>query len=123
MKKIPFVAIKMTNILLLLVPFLACWMLYYEKRTTTVGSKQVAVLVMFAFFAICYYFCQRLDCFRVSILQIRDIAFGQILATMITDVIMYESRRYSIQLMVIGCKAGTAAEISAGCPGRHQDGR
>lgn len=89
MKKIPFAVLKIANIVFLLAPFLACWMLYYEKRTTTAGSKQVAVLVMFAFFAICYYFCQRLDCFRVSVLQIRDIAFGQILATMITDVIMY----------------------------------
>ena len=44
---------------------------------------------MLAFFSICYYFCQRLDCFRVSVLQLRDIVFGQVLATMITDVVMY----------------------------------
>ena len=63
--------------------------MYYEERTTTAGSKQVTVLVMLAFFGICYYFCQRLDCFRVSVLQIRDVIFGQILAVMITDVGMY----------------------------------
>ena len=89
MKKIPFAVVKMANIILLLVPFVACWTMYYEERTTTVGSKQVSVLVLFSFFVVCYYFCQRLDCFRVSILQIRDIIFGQILALMITDVIMY----------------------------------
>lgn len=44
---------------------------------------------MITFFFICYYFGQRLDCFRVSILQIRDVIFGEVLATMITDVIMY----------------------------------
>lgn len=44
---------------------------------------------MLAFFSICYYFCQRLDCFRVSVLQLRDIVFGQVLATMIADVVMY----------------------------------
>ena len=89
MKKIPFAVVKMVNIVLLMIPFLICWTLYYEPRTTTVGSKQVSVLVMITFFFICHYFGQRLDCFRVSILQIRDVIFGEVLATMITDVIMY----------------------------------
>ena len=89
MKKIPFAVVKMVNIVLLMIPFLICWTLYYEPRTTTVGSKRVSVLVMIIFFLICYYFGQRLDCFRVSILQIRDVIFGEVLATMITDIIMY----------------------------------
>ena len=89
MKKIPFAVVKMVNIVLLMIPFLICWTLYYEPRTTTVGSKQLSVLVMIIFFLICYYFGQRLDCFRVSILQIRDVIFGEVLATMITDIIMY----------------------------------
>lgn len=89
MKKIPFAVVKIANIVLLMIPFLICWTLYYEPRTTTVGSKQVSVLVMIIFFFICYYFGQRLDCFRVSILQIRDVIFGEVLATMITDIIMY----------------------------------
>lgn len=89
MKKIPFAVVKMVNIVLLMIPFLICWTLYYEPRTTTAGSKQVSVLFMIIFFLICYYFGQRLDCFRVSILQIRDVIFGEVLATMITDIIMY----------------------------------
>lgn len=89
MKKIPFAVVKMVNIVLLMIPFVICWTLYYEPRTTTVGSKQVSVLVMIIFFLICYYFGQRLDCFCVSILQIRDVIFGEVLATMITDIIMY----------------------------------
>lgn len=89
MKKIPFAVVKMVNIVLLMIPFVICWTLYYEPRTTTVGSKRVSVLVMIIFFLICYYFGQRLDCFRVSILQIRDVIFGEVLATMITDIIMY----------------------------------
>lgn len=89
MKKIPFAVVKMVNIVLLMIPFVICWTLYYEPRTKTVGSKQVSVLVMIIFFLICYYFGQRLDCFRVSILQIRDVIFDEVLATMITDIIMY----------------------------------
>ena len=89
MKKIPFAVVKMVNIVLLMIPFIICWTLYYEPRTTTVGSKQVSVLVVITYFLICYYFEERLDCFRVSILQIRDVIFGEALATMITDIIMY----------------------------------
>ncbi len=89
MKKIPFAVVKMLNIILLVLPFLGCWGMYYEERTTTVGSKQVTVLVLVTFLVLCYYFCQKLDCFRVSILQIRDLVFGQVLALMITDAIMY----------------------------------
>ena len=89
MKKIPFVVVKMMNMVLMMIPFLFCWFGYYERRTNIAGSKQVSVLVLCAFFILCYYFGQRLDCFRVSILQIRDVVFGQILSTLITDVIMY----------------------------------
>lgn len=88
-RNIPFVVVKLINIVLMLLPFLICWFVYYEERTTTVGSKQVSVLVMATFFMLCYYFEEKMDCFRVSILRIREIAFGQVLATMITDVIMY----------------------------------
>lgn len=89
MKKIPFAVVKMLNIILLIIPFIACWEMYYESRTTTVGSKQVTVLVLFTFLVLAYWFCQRLDCFRVSILQIRDVVFGQIIAITATDIIMY----------------------------------
>ena len=89
MKKIPFAVIKMLNIILLIIPFIACWEMYYESRTTTVGSRQVTVLVLLTVLVLCYWFCQRLDCFRVSILQIRDIIFGQIIAITVTDIIMY----------------------------------
>lgn len=89
MKKIPFAVVKMLNIILLIIPFIACWEMYYEPRTTTVDSRQVTVLVWMTFFVLCYWFCQRLDCFRVSILQIRDIVFGQVIAITVTDISMY----------------------------------
>lgn len=89
MRKVPFAAVKMLNIIFLLIPFVICWKVYYEPRTTTVGSRQVTALVFFTFLIACYWFCQQLDCFRVSILQIRDIVFGQIIAVSVTDTMMY----------------------------------
>ena len=88
-KRIPFALVKLINVILLTMPFLACWLYYYGPKTSTVGSRQVTVLVLLIFLALCYFFCQRLDCFRVSVLQIRDIVFGQVLATMISDVMLY----------------------------------
>lgn len=88
-KKMPFIFYKMVNILLIIIPFLCCWGMYYERRTTTIGSKQVTGLVIMAYIALFYYFGQRLECFRVSIFRIREIALAQILATMITNAIIY----------------------------------
>ena len=89
MRRIPFSVVKLMDILLLSVPFAGCWMLYYDEHILAVNSERVTVLVMLTFLVVCYYFCQKLDCFRVSVYQIRDIVFGQVLATMITDVCMY----------------------------------
>lgn len=89
MRRILFSFVKLMNILLLSLPFAGCWMLYYDEHILAVNSERVTVLMMLTFTVVCYYFCQKLDCFRVSVYQIRDIVFGQVLATMITDVCMY----------------------------------
>lgn len=89
MRRIPFFFVKLMNILLLSIPFAGCWMLYYDEHILAANSERVTVLMMLTFLVVSYYFCQKLDCFRVSVYQIRDIVFGQVLATMITDVCMY----------------------------------
>lgn len=89
MRKVPFSFVKLMNILLLSLPFAGCWMLYYDEHILAANSERVTVLMMLTFLVVCYFFCQKMDCFRVSVYQIRDIAFGQVLATMITDICMY----------------------------------
>ena len=89
MRRIPFFFVKLMNILLLSIPFAGCWMLYYDEHILAVNSERVTVLMMLTFLVVCYFFCQKMDCFRVSVYQIRDIVFGQVLATMITDICMY----------------------------------
>ena len=66
MPKIPFPFFKLMNILLLSLPFAGCWLLYYDKHIIAAGSERVTVLIMLSFFVVCFYFCQKLDCFRVS---------------------------------------------------------
>ena len=89
MRKVPFSFVKLMSILLLSLPFAGCWMLYYDEHILAANSERVTVLMMLTFLVVCYFFCQKMDCFRVSVYQIRDIAFGQVLATMITDICMY----------------------------------
>ena len=89
MRSFPFPIIKLINILLLTAPFAGCWLLYYSGRIIAAGSERVTVLIILSYMIVCFYFCQKLDCFRVSLYQIRDIIYGQVLATMITDVCTY----------------------------------
>ena len=87
--KIPFSILKFVNIILLFLPFAVCWYEYYESKTLTANSKQVSVLLFFLLIVVNYGICFKLDAFRVSVLQIRDIFFSQVLAIGFTDVIGY----------------------------------
>lgn len=89
MRSIPFPLIKTINILLLTAPFVGCWLLYYSGHIIAAGSERVTVLIVLSYMIVCFYFCQKLDCFRVSLHQVRDIIYGQVLATMMTDVCAY----------------------------------
>lgn len=80
---------KVAFIALVFVPFLICWIAYYEPYTLTTGSKQVSTLLFFILISVCYYFCHRLDGFRVTFVQIRDLILGQVLAIAITDALAY----------------------------------
>ncbi len=87
--KIPFSILKFVNIILLFLPFAVCWYEYYEPKTLTANSKQVSVLLFFLLIVVSYVICFKLDAFRISVLQIRDIFFSQVLAIGFTDVIAY----------------------------------
>lgn len=87
--RIPFSILKLINIFVIFIPFVVCWYGYYETKTVTTNSKQVSILLFAIIFLINYSFCFKLDGFRVSILQIRDIFFSQVIATGVTDFVAY----------------------------------
>ena len=89
MRSFPFPIIKLINILLLTAPFAGCWLLYYSGRIIAANSERVTVLMILSYMIVCFYFCQKLDCFQVSLHRIRNIVFGQVLATMMTDLCAY----------------------------------
>ena len=88
MKKraIPLSLIKILNTAFVALPFLICWLLYYEQITLTTESKQVSVLVIFVYCVIFYSLCLQLDGFRASIMGITELIYSQIIAVALTDV-------------------------------------
>ena len=88
MKKraIPLSLIKILNTAFVALPFLICWLLYYEQITLTTESKQVSVLVIFMYCVIFYSLCLQLDGFRASIMGITELIYSQIIAVALTDV-------------------------------------
>ncbi len=88
MKKrtLPLSLIKILNTVLVAVPFLLCWFLYYEPITLTTESKQVSVLVILFYCVIFYTLCLQLDGFRASIMRITELIYSQIIAIALTDI-------------------------------------
>lgn len=86
MRKIPFSAIKIINVLLVMVPFSLVWFLFYEPRTLMGGSVQVSGLVLFGYTLLFYFLSSRLDGFRVMTRRISELILSQITAAGATDV-------------------------------------
>lgn len=83
----PFVVKKFVNTMLVLLPFAACWFLYYEPITLTTESKQVTILVLVAHYAVFYWFCHLMDGFRPSTAQLDEMIFNQIISAVMSNFI------------------------------------
>ena len=87
-RTIPLSLIKIINTIIVVVPFLLCWFLYYEHLTFTTSSRQVTALVIFIYTVIFYTLCLKLDGFRASIMRITELIYSQIIAVAITDAVI-----------------------------------
>ena len=85
-KSIPLSLIKIINTLIVAIPFILCWYIYYEPITLTTESKQVSVLVIIVYGSIFYTLCLRLDGFRASVMRISELIYSQIIAVALTDI-------------------------------------
>ena len=85
-KTIPLSVIKIINTVMVAIPFIICWYLYYEPITLTTESKQVSVLVLAVYGSIFYTLCLRLDGFRASVMRISELIYSQIIAVALTDI-------------------------------------
>ena len=84
-KAIPLSLIKILNTLIVEIPFLLCWFLYYEQLTFTATSRQVSALVLIIYTIVFYSLCLSLDGFRASILKVSDQIYSQVIAVALSD--------------------------------------
>ena len=76
---------KFINTVLMCLPFIFCWFMYYEERTMTVNSKQSSGLFLLIYIVGFYIFCSRLDGYKHSLHRIGELIFSQVIAAGITD--------------------------------------
>lgn len=81
--------VKILDVVLVILPFAACWFLYYEKKVqpplTWLGS--IAVLLLFAVLFV--MLGKVYDAFLMSMQRISELFYSQVLAAMASDGLMY----------------------------------
>lgn len=81
--------VKILDVVLVMLPFAACWFLYYEKNVqpplTWLGS--IAVLLLFAVLFV--MLGKVYDAFLMSMQRISELFYSQVLAAMASDGLMY----------------------------------
>ncbi len=84
-----FTAIKYLNTLLLLLPFAVSWFVYYEPITLTAQSRQVTVLMLLVYAGIFYWLCYKMDGFRLSVSELEDVIFNQMISIAVTNLVCF----------------------------------
>lgn len=81
--------VKLINLILMVIPFVVCWYVYYSQRLI-IPYYSRGNWVVIALFTIMYFtYCKIFDGFLVSINRISEMVYSQMLAVLITDAIMY----------------------------------
>lgn len=81
--------VKLINLILMVIPFVVCWYVYYSQRLI-IPYYSRGNWVVIALFTIMYFiYCKIFDGFLVSINRISEMVYSQMLAALITDAIMY----------------------------------
>lgn len=80
---------KVVNPILLTLPFLGVWFLYYAARTASPYYYWGNWIVVALFFVLYILFCRIYDGFLISINRISEIVYSQALSSVISDFLLY----------------------------------
>ncbi len=80
---------KVVNPILLTLPFLGVWFLYYAARTASPYYYWGNWVVVALFFILYILFCRVYDGFLISINRISEIVYSQALSSVISDFLLY----------------------------------
>lgn len=81
--------IKILNVILITVPFLLCWKLYYGSRIVVPYFEIGNILIIFLFIILYMVFGRLYEAFVVNLTKISELIYSQFLAFSFTDLIMY----------------------------------
>lgn len=80
---------KMIDAIMITVPFVLCWYLYYAERVDTPFCAKGNWLMVALYFLLYITFGRVYDAFRISMNRISEIIYSQALAFLVSDGIMY----------------------------------
>lgn len=80
---------KVLDAILVTIPFVLCWYLYYAERVDNPFYAKGNYLMIALFFIVYITFGRVYDAFQISMQHISELVYGQFLAATVTDFIMY----------------------------------
>ena len=81
--------VKIMNVIIMTVPFMLCWFLYYGSRIRVPYYKTGNFLIIVLFMVLYMVFGRLYDAFVINLSKISEIIYSQFLAVSFTDLIMY----------------------------------
>ena len=81
--------VKIMNVIIMTVPFMLCWFLYYGSRIKVPYYRTGNLLIIILFMVLYMVFGRLYDAFVINLSKISEIIYSQFLAVSFTDLIMY----------------------------------
>ena len=81
--------VKILNVLMIELPFAACWFLYYSHQTYANLEWEGHFAILGLFFILYIALGKIYDAFWMSMQRVSELVYGQILGAMATDGILY----------------------------------
>lgn len=81
--------VKILDVLMIELPFAACWFLYYSEQVYTKFAWKGNLAILALFFVLYITLGKVYDAFWMSMQRISELVYGQLLAAMATDGILY----------------------------------
>lgn len=86
---VPLRFVKMLNVICMTIPFIFCWYGYYSRQMEKSFYNSGNILMIVLFMIVYFLFARVYNAFLVSVNQISEMVYSQVLAALVTDGISY----------------------------------
>ena len=81
--------VKVLDVVMITLPFAACWIWYYAAKTPMDGTWQGHAVILGLYAVLFILLGKTYDAFWMSMQRVSELMYGQVLAAMATDGILY----------------------------------